>query len=445
MTNLPASIPHPQVRCFAIMLGFSLLTSCTSDPSNRATSSPSESDRPQVTILGSITGDGIPQLDQVFAPFEEATGIDVVYEGTDAFATILPLRVAAGDPPDLALFPQPGLMASFVREGAMIPLEPTLEAGAIEAAYSPDWLKLASVDGQLYGLWVRADLKSLVWYRPPIFQEKGYEIPKTWDEMMALSQRMVNEGGVPWCLGLESGDASGWVGTDWMEDIMLRTAGVEGYDRWLNHDIPFTDPSVKRALDLFGQVALNPQFVFGGSVGAISTSFADAVNPLFTDPPDCYLHRQSSFIASFLPDNIDPETNEVAAFVFPPIDPAQGNPILVGGVAMGMFRDTEASRQFMAYLTTPQPHEIWASFGGYLSPHQGVDLDAYPNALARFQVQVLREAQAIRFDASDMMPSEVGTGTFWSGMVDYVSGVDGGTVLGDIEASWPPSNPNPKP
>jgi alpha-glucoside transport system substrate-binding protein len=431
--------PQPQLPFFGLSLALSVtvLAGCSASPPPGEGENPGESENTgQITVLGSIAGDGIAQLEQMFEPFETATGIDVVYEGTDAFATILPLRVTAGGPPDLALFPQPGLMATLARQGDLLPLNDRIDSEAIEAAFSPDWLELGSIDGQLYGLWVRADLKSLVWYRPPVFAEKGYAIPQTWDELLALSQRIVDDGGVPWCIGLESGEASGWVGTDWMEDIMLRTAGVAGYDRWVNHEIPFTDPTVKRTLDLFGQVILNPEFVRGGTVGAISTSFSDAPNPLFDQEPGCYLHRQSSFIASFLPDNIDPDT-DVAAFVFPPIDPEQGNPILVGGVAMGMFSDRPEVREFMTYLTTPQPHEIWASFGGYLSPHQGVDLSIYPNALSRAQVEILRNADAIRFDASDMMPSEVGTGSFWSGMVNYVSGVDGETVLEEIEASWP--------
>lgn len=449
---MPLTTPLPsKIQWFsALVLSISLLGGCTSPDRNaipsdsNQTTSPQQTEetsknKPQVTVLGSIGGDGIAQLEKVFEPFEAATGIDVVYEGTDAFATILPLRVTAGSPPDLALFPQPGLMATLARQGALLPLNDRIDPKAIEAAFSPDWLKLASVDDKLYGLWIRADLKSLVWYRPPLFKEKGYAVPHTWDELMALSNKIVADGGVPWCIGLESGEASGWVGTDWMEDIMLRTAGVQGYDRWVNHEIPFTDPTVKRALDLFGQVVLNPKFVRGGTVGALSTSFADAPNPLFEEKPGCYLHRQSSFIASFLPKNINPDT-DVAAFVFPPIDPQQGNPILVGGIAMGMFNDRPEVVELMTYLTTPKPHEIWASFGGYLSPHQGVDLSIYPNALSRSQVEILRKAEAIRFDASDMMPSEVGTGTFWSGMVNYVSGVDGETVLQDIESSWPTQN-----
>ena len=441
------TIPIPYLSLLRSFRGLSVVLSLSilgglggcSTQSSRTNASPPSNQNPnqrQITVLGSIAGDGIPQLEQVFEPFETATGIDVVYEGTDAFATILPLRVAAGSPPDLALFPQPGLMATLARQGELLPLNDRVDPGAIEAAFSPDWLRLASFDDKLYGLWIRADLKSLVWYRPPIFKEKGYGVPQTWDELIALSNKIVEDGGVPWCIGLESGDASGWVGTDWMEDIMLRTAGVQGYDRWVNHEIPFTDPTVKRALDLFGEVVLNPKFVRGGTVGALSTSFADAPNPLFEPEPGCYLHRQSSFIASFLPDNLNPDT-DVAAFVFPPIDPQQGNPILVGGIAVGMFSDRPEVVDFMTYLTTAKPHEIWASFGGYLSPHKGVDLSIYPNSLSRAQVEILRQAQAIRFDASDMMPSEVGTGTFWSGMVNYVSGVDGETVLQEIESSWP--------
>ncbi|MGB3496064.1 MAG: ABC transporter substrate-binding protein, partial [Elainellaceae cyanobacterium] len=394
------------------------------------------SDQPTVTVLGVIIGEQQEKFEQAIAPFEEATGIDVVYEGTDAFATLLPVRVDSGNAPDVAMFPQPGLMADFAQEGQLISLDEFLPKDILAEAYPEDWITLGTVDDQIYGLWYRVSVKSLVWYSPGAFEQADYTIPETWDDMMALSDQIVADGGVPWCLGMESGNATGWVGTDWVEDIMLRTQGPQVYDQWITHDIPFDTPEVKQAFDQFGEIVLNPDYVVGGTVGAISTPFGDSPTPLFADPPGCYMHRQANFIASFFPENIVPG-EDVAVFPLPPIDDAYGLPVLVAGDVFSMFNDTPEARQFMEYLTTPEPHEIWAGLGGFISPHKNVSVEVYPDPVSQQQAEILLSADTIRFDGSDMMPGSVGTGAFWTGMVDYVGGSDLDTVLSNIDASWP--------
>jgi alpha-glucoside transport system substrate-binding protein len=418
-----------------VRYGLGLLTACAVLIAACRPGSSPNSDTASVTILGSITGEGQTIIEQVFAPFTEATGISVVYEGTDAFATLLPVRVESGNPPDVALFPQPGLMADFARRGNLVALD-FLPPDQIAAAYADIWRDLGSVDGPLYGLWSRADVKSLVWYRPDVFAAAGYEIPTTWDEMLSLSDRIVADGGVPWCLGIESGAASGWVGTDWVEDILLRTAGPEVYDQWVTHEIPFTAPVVENAFEQFGAIARNPDYVVGGPVGVISTPFTDAANPLFADPPGCYLHRQANFIASFFPDNVDLDT-DVDIFLLPKINPEFGTPVLAGGTVFAMLNDTPNARALMEYLLTVEPHEIWVGLENYVSPHQQVPLEAYTSALTQKQAEILADAEVVRFDGSDLMPGAVGTGSFWTGIVDYVGGADLETVLEQIEASWP--------
>lgn len=396
----------------------------------------STTDKPQVTILGVIIGEQQEKLEQALAPFTEETGIEVVYEGTDAFATLLPIRVDSGNAPDIAMFPQPGLMADFAKEGKLIPIDSFIDVAQLKEAYSEDWLKLGTINNNIYGLWYRASVKSLVWYSPEAFKQANYQIPKTWEEMTALSNRMVAEGKTPWCLGIESGDATGWVGTDWIEDIMLRTAGAKVYDQWVNHEIPFNHPSVKNAFQEFGKIALNEKYVRGGKVGVISTPFGDSPTPLFDNPPGCYLHRQANFITSFLPSDVELGT-DVSIFPLPGIKPEFGLPVLVAGDVFTMFNDTPEARKLMEYLATKKPHEIWASLGGYISPHQQVSVEVYPDEITRQIAQILLDADTIRFDGSDMMPGAVGTGTFWSGVVDYVGGSNVDTVLNNIENSWP--------
>ncbi|MGB3402460.1 MAG: ABC transporter substrate-binding protein [Microcoleaceae cyanobacterium] len=396
----------------------------------------------KVTILGSITGVQQQKLEAALAPFVEATGIEIEYQGTSAFSSLLPVRVEAGNAPDLALFPQPGLMADFARQGLLVPVTSFMNQAQLQQAYSEDWLKLGSVNNELYGIWVRASVKSLVWYNPQTFQAAGYQVPQTWPELQTLSQKMVSQGQVPWCLGIESGEATGWVGTDWIEDIVLRTSGPEVYDQWVRHEIPFNHPAVRLAFEKFGNIALNPQYVVGGTMGVISTPYASSPNGLFTDPPQCYLHRQASFIASFFPEGVV-LGKDVDVFPLPPINPNFGLPILVGGDVIAMFNDTPEARKLMEYLATVQPHQILASLGSYISPHQQVDFDRYPNPVTRKQAEILSNADVIRFDASDMMPGTVGTGAFWLGVVEYIEGTDVDTVLVDINQSWPPSNPQP--
>lgn len=421
-------------RTMILGLGLSLLAAC--DGGQQTAGDAATGDSRSVTVLGVVVGEQQEKLEAVFDAFETETGIDVIYEGTDAFATLLPVRVESGDAPDIAMFPQPGLMSDFAKSGQLIPVTSFMEQAELEAAYSEDWLTLATVDSELYGVWFRASVKSLVWYNPQVFEAEGYEVPATWDELISLSDQIVADGETPWCLGMESGDATGWVGTDWVEDIMLRTAGAEVYDQWIAHEISFDAEPVQAAFEQFGEIVLNPEYVSGGTVGAISTPFGDSIQGLFADPPRCYLHRQANFIASFLPEEVVPGET-VSVFPLPGIDPEFGTPVLVAGDIFALFNDTSAAQALMEYLATSEAHEIWASLGGFISPHNEVGLDVYPDEVTQQQASILADAETVRFDASDMMPGVVGTGTFWSGIVDYVGGEDVESVLSSIESSWP--------
>jgi alpha-glucoside transport system substrate-binding protein len=409
----------------------SVLVACNAESSSDG----AEGDRltgETVTVLGTLTGNGEDKLMAAIAPFTEATGIEVVYEGTDAFTTLISVRVDAGDTPDIALFPQPGLMLEFAQQGYLVPQD----RAALTSAYAPDWLDLASVDGEVYGVWMRADVKSLVWYNPQAFAAAGYSIPTSWDELTALSEQMMADGNTPWCLGMESGAATGWVGTDWVEEILLRQAGPAVYDDWVNHEIPFNDPAVETALETFGEIVRDEAQVRGGPTGAISIPFGDAPAPLFSEPPGCYLHRQASFINDFLPSGLVPEET-VDVFALPGMQ-MEPPPVLVGGIVYAQFNESPAATALMKHLASVEAHTRWAN-EGYISPHQEVSLEAYPDVLIRNQAAILQTASVIRFDGSDLMPGAVGTGTFWTGMVDYVGGAEAAAVLADIEASWPES------
>ena len=387
-----------------------------------------------LTIMGVVQNEQQDKLELALRPFEERTGIDVRYEGKPDFGIILPERVEAGNPPDIAMVPQPAVIATFAKSGDLVPLT-FLDQRSLQKAYADSWLDLGAVDGVPYGLWYRASVKSLVWYNPTAFKAKGYDIPTSWDALIALSDKIVADGGTPWCVGLESEDASGWPGTDWIEDIMLRTAGPEAFDQWVNHNLPFNSPQVRLAFDDFDQILHRPSYVADGALGAITTPYSFSPLGLFESPPDCYLHRQANFVASFFPEDKQPQI-DYDVFPLPGIDPEFGLPILVSGDAFVMFNDTPAARQFMAYMMTPEPHEIWAGLGGFISPQAEASLDAYPNPVSRKVAQILQDAEIVRFDGSDSMPAEVQS-AFWRGMINLASGEPVEEVTQDIDDQWP--------
>ncbi|MEL6471367.1 MAG: ABC transporter substrate-binding protein [Cyanobacteria bacterium J06623_4] len=431
--------------CLALIVGPIFYSCSRPDSVEPSTDSAVPTGNNTVTILGVVVGDQQAKLEAALAPFEEETGINVIYEGTDAFTTLLPVRVDSGDSPDIAMFPQPGLMRSLAEEGALIPVTEVLTRSELEAYYPDTWIELSTVDDEIYGIWYRSAVKSLVWYNPKEFAAAGYAPPETWDELIALSDQIVADGGNPWCIGLESGNASGWPGTDWVEDVVLQNSGPEFYEKWVQHEVPFNAPEVQEAFRYFGEIAKTPDYLYGGQTGALSIPWGDSITGLFTqkgdtDTPECYMQKQGNFISGFFPEDVV-IGEDVDFFPTPVINPEYENSLLVAGDIFSMLNDTPEARQLMAYLATPTPHEIWAEQGGFLSANKQVDLGVYPDELSRKQAELLTTAEVVQFDASDAMPGAVGTGTFWSGMMDFVAGATAEEVTDKIEFYWPEERP----
>lgn len=390
-----------------------------------------------VSIFTAAGEEQVAAFEQSMVPFEEETGIDVVIEGSGDFETLALVRAEAGDPPDIYNFPQPGLMADFARNGFLVDLGQFLTNDYMQQQYAQAWIDLGTVDGTLVGVWHNADVKSLVWYAKPAFDAAGYEVPQTWDDMMALTQQIVDDGGVPWCIGIESSGATGWVGTDWVEDVMLRTAGADAYDAWVAGELPFDSPEVRNAFQIVGDIWLNEDYVLGGTTSILTVPFGDAPLPLFDDPPGCFLHRQASFIVNFFPEGTV-VGEDVDYFYLPPIDEeAHGRPVLGSGSILSLGADTPAGRATMEYLTTAESVRAEVEAGIFVAPQSDVPLDWYPTDALRGFAEILQGADTFRFDGSDLMPGAVGAGTFWTGIVDWVSGSDLDTVLPAIDSSWP--------
>ena len=389
-----------------------------------------------VTMMGVWPEEEAEAFRASLAPFTEATGINVTYEGSGDFETLIIVRTEAGDPPDMAVFPQPGLMADFADQGQLADHGEILDLSTLGDSYGEAWTDLATVDGTLRGLPYKVATKSLVFYSPEKWAEFGYEPPENWDDLIALMDEMVANGHTPWCIPIESSGATGWVATDWVEEIVLRTAGPEVYDQWVSHEVKFSDPQIKAAVEKMGEIWFNPDYVLGGTTGILTTWIGE-VGAVFDDAETgCMMHRQAGWITAFFPDDIDPETQS-ALFYFPPIDEAQGRPVLGSGDIVSAFNMDPEVRAVMEYLATPEAAEYWAKAGGLISPNSQVPFEWYESGLLRTQAEMMQNASVLRFDASDLMPGQVGAGSFWTGMVDYVGGADLDTVLSDIDASWP--------
>jgi len=361
-------------------------------------------------------------------------------EASGSFEEQFQIR-AEGGTLDIALLPQPGQVADAVDQGAVSLEDLGFDIADLEDQFGGDYLlSLVEVDGEHYGMPTNINLKSMVWYPKDDFDEAGYEVPETFDDLIALSDQIVDDGGTPWCVGFESEGSTGWPATDWMEDIMLRTAGPDVYDEWVSHEIPFNDEAVQNAAEVFGQIMFTDNYVLGGADQTPSIAFGDAPTPMFDDPPGCWLHRQASFINAFFPEDAEAGV-DYDWFPFPPID-EEG--VLFAGEFAVAFRDAPEVRDFLEQFAG---EDVQCAMGGEtgssrLSPNVNVGADCYANDILADSSGVVTEALEAgtgRFDASDQMPPQVGSGSFWSEMMAYVQGGPDSatTALDKIESTWP--------
>ena len=397
-----------------------------------------------VTVMGSMQGKDEENLMAMASCFEEATGAVVKYSGSRDFAALIVADLRSNNAPNISIFPQPGLAADMAADGFLSPLGDDAAAWMTENyGAGASWVALgtyADPDGneQFFGFPFKQDLKSLVWYSPEQFEDNGYEIPTTMEELIALSDQMVADGNTPWCIGVESGNATGWTATDWMEDLMLRTTTPENYDRWVTNDLPFNSPEVIKAMEVYGQFSRNDDYVAGGASSVATTFFGDAPKGLFSTPASCMMHRQASFIPAFFPNKGEEVANgEADFFYFPPYASMDlGNPVLGAGTLYTITKDSAATRAFMKYLQEPRAHEAWMSQGSFLTAHKGADPSAYASDAQRKQGEILTSATTFRFDASDLMPGAIGAGAFWSEMTAFANGQDAQTTADNIQAAW---------
>ncbi|MEO6123790.1 MAG: ABC transporter substrate-binding protein [Ilumatobacteraceae bacterium] len=389
-----------------------------------------------VSIFSSIRDIEADRLEAAWSCFEKQTGIDIQHEGSGAFEADLKVRVDGGNAPDLAFIPQPGLLATLARDGKLTPLT-NLEAD-VASNDIDGWVGFGSVDGKFYAPPFGANIKSLVWYSPAKFKEGGYEIPTTWQAMLDLSQKMVDDGKTPWCVGAGSDQATGWVITDWLEDAVLRFAGADVYDKWVAHEIKFNDPAIVNALDQVGAILKNNDFVLNGSQSIPSTTFQEAGLPLLDG--GCYMHRQANFYGNQFPEGTTKGPDgQVNTFYFPTVKADDPKVMLGGGELIGAFNAKPEVELVAKYLTGADYANNRLAQGNWMTPNKNADPSLVVDPLERTFAELLVSSDVFRFDGSDLMPSAVGAGTFWTEMVAWVTGKSTEDALKAIDASWPAS------
>jgi alpha-glucoside transport system substrate-binding protein len=380
-----------------------------------------------VDVLAVWSGTEQASFEAVLAPFEAQTGIKVNYESTRDLDTLLQTRVQAGNPPDIAAAPSPSTLTTLAAAGKLVQLDaatnPVLDMTRITSQYAPGWIQLGKINGKLYQVFSWAAVKGLIWYDPKSFTAKGYTVPTSWDQLMALQSQIKSGGTTPWCVATESAAASGWPGSDWVKEIVLSQSGPTVYDSWWQGKTKWTDPAIKQAWTTWGSI-LGPgdSNVYGGKNYILATNFGNGGDKLFTSPPKCYMHNQASFItANFVTNKpgLVPGT-DFKFFSLPDVNPSFAGAHVGSGDAFSMLKDTSQARALINYLTTPDAQAIWVKRGGKLSPNKSFDPSNYPDDITRQVATVMTSAQIFDFDAGDLMPVDMKM-AYWAAVLAFVA------------------------
>jgi alpha-glucoside transport system substrate-binding protein len=366
-----------------------------------------------VSVIGTWGGDEEQSFLAMVAPFEADTGIDVQFTGTRDINAILTTGVASGVLPDLAGLPGPGQMAEFVKAGALKPLDSVLDAATYKSETAPALVELGTVDGKLSGVFIKAAVKGLIWYNPTVHDYSAAP-PATWDELMSQAEANKGNARALWCLRLGSGAASGWPGTDWIEDIVLRQAGPQVYNDWWAGKVKWSSPEIKAAFQTYlDDVVAN----IADPTEAVDPTkdFSGGGDPLFTDPPGCVVFHQASFITGLGAFKDKTAGTDYNFFPFPDINTEFAGAVEGAGDLFGMFHDTEAAKSLMKYLVTKDAQDIWVKIGGALSANKNAT--SYPDDISKRSADLLTNAKTFVFDGSDLMPKAMND-AFWTAMLD---------------------------
>ena len=378
----------------------------------------------------------IAAIQAAVLPFEKCTGATVAWEGSKDFEANVKVRLDAGNAPDVIDFPQPGLLALQARAGKLVELPADIKTD-LDTNFLGGWTGYGTVDSKLYGAAFAQNFKSFVWYNPQAFAAKGYTIPTTLTELIALSDKIVADGGTPWCAGIESGAATGWVITDWVEDMMLRLNGADVYDQWVNHKIAFNDPKVKVAVDAVGGILKNSKYV--GNVKAIATTrFQDGGLPIVDGK--CYMHRQANFYKTFWPaGTVFGDKGTISAFYLPVAKAGDPKVMLGGGDINAATNNKPETFDTIRFVSSVEYANARAKSSGTFSPRKDYDTKQLQDPFDQVFADIGKSADVFRFDGSDQMPGAVGSGSFWKESTAWIVGESTDDMLNNVEKSWPAS------
>lgn len=402
----------------------------------------SASDSLTVTIWSSVDQPVQDGLEAWLTDKAKAEGITIKWSKVENINQLIMTKIQANDTPDIAFIPQPGVVADIVKRGKAEPLDDIVDMSALEASMVPGTLDAGIVDDKLYGLLVSMNVKSLVLYNKVAWDDAGYQAPDSIEGLNALTEQIKADGGTPWCAGIESDTATGWPATDWVEDLVMRYGGVDGYKSWVSHDLPFDSDVVRESAAEFEKLMFTDGNVLGGRDAIASTNFGTAGNPMFdAGGPSCWLYKQGSFITGFFPDEVKADLDaNVGLFGFPPAEAGGDNPVLGGGDLATLLSDKSAAADVIKLMSETDFGSEAAGSSTFISPHKDFDLANYPDELTRSVASVAYDSSAFLFDGSDQMPGEVGAGSFWRDMTAWIAGQeDLDTALKNIDDSWPAS------
>jgi alpha-glucoside transport system substrate-binding protein len=399
----------------------------TVSPSPTATGSPSPSPTGaigSVEVIGQWGGEELASFQAMVAPWEQQTGGKMNFTGTRDTIAILTTRIQAGNPPDVAILPNPGQMRQLAAAGNLKPLSNLLDMTTINAQYPQAWTSLATVNDQLYGMFMKATNKGMIWYNPKTFSSNSWSVPTTWTQLIDLSNQIVSDAKTPanpWSVGVESAQASGWPGTDWIAEIFLSKYGGDAYDQWVNHQIPWTDSRIKDAWNMFGTIVNTPNYIPGGTQAVLATNFQDASYLPFLNPPKAAMYYEGDFVQGFISTQFPSLVagQDYSFFNFPTINDQYKGAIIGGADVVVAFKDNPTVRSFVSYLATPAAQDIWVKRGGFTSVNNQISISDYPNELAGKSAQQLLNAGLFRYGAGDIMPSAMQT-AWWQGMLQYL-------------------------
>ena len=375
-------------------------------------------------------------------PEAKKQGITIQWSKVDNINQIIITKIQGNDVPDIAMIPQPGVVADIVKRGKATPLDSVVDLASLKSSMLPGTLEAGTVNGKLYGLLVSMNAKSFVFYPKKAFAAAGYTVPTSIPALNALTDKIRSQGKTPWCLGIESSTATGWPATDWFEDLIMRYGGPTGYNDWVSHKTKFDSPLVKQAAAEFEKIAFTPGNVLGGRKSIASNAFGTAGNPMFNAKPGCYLFKQGSFITAFFPKKVIANLDsEVGLFGFPPATVGGDNPELGGGDMAMLLKNTKGGAAVMKLLGDKNLGDVAVTNGSsFLSPHKDFDVTTYKGGIAQQVAKLAYGSTTFLFDGSDAMPGAVGAGTFWKDMTSWISGQESlDSALKNIDGSWPAS------